>query len=484
MSESIKQKTINGVVWSSIERFSVQGIQFVVMLIMAQILTPEDYGMVGMLAIFMAIAQSLIDSGFSNALIRKTNRTETDFSTIFYFNIVVGFVLYLVLFLCAPAIARFYQIPQLEILTRVIAVVIFFNSLTIVQRAILTIQVDFKTQAIASLGGVGMSGVVGIVMTYAGFGVWSIVFQMVVYSLVTMLMLWILTSWWPRRVFSKSSFKELFSFGSKLLISGIIDVIYKNIYTIVIGKKYSAMEVGYYNRADQFAQFPSSNLTGILQRVTFPVLCNVQNDLPTLVLYSRKFLRIFGYLIFPLMIGLAVLAKPLIQVLLNENWLFVATLLPIISIAYMFHPIHAINLCILQVKGRSDLFLRQEIIKKTIGVGILLITFRMGLIYMCLGLVVSSLIALIINSYYTKKLILFGFGKQILDLLPSLLYSITMGMVMYAVTRCVASPLFKLIVGIPTGILYYCVISILFKSMEFREIRMILTHKNKKRHGR
>ena len=254
---SLKQKTLSGVLWSCVERFSVQGIQFVIMVIMARILLPSDYGMIGMLAIFIAIAQTLIDSGFSNALIQKKDRSEIDYSTVFYFNIAVGIVLYFILFFSSPLIARFYNTPELTGLTRVLALNLFINSLAVVQRAILSIKIDFKTQAKASFSAAIISGIVGIVMAYTGFGVWSLAVQTVLNAFVNTVLLWIFSKWIPLKVFSFESFKKLFAFGSKLLASGLLDTIYRNIYTIVIGKKFASTDLGYFTRADQFAQFPS-----------------------------------------------------------------------------------------------------------------------------------------------------------------------------------------------------------------------------------
>lgn len=247
------------------------------MIIMARILTPDDYGLVGMLAIFIAIAQSLIDSGFSQALIRKQDRTEIDNSTVFYFNIAVGIALYLILFFSAPLIARFYDEPMLVPLTRVVCLSVVINSLVVVQRALLTIKIDFKTQAKASLTGAILSGIVGITMAHTGFGVWSIVAQQLVNLSAIALLLWILSHWRPSLAYSWASFRELFSFGSKLAASGILDTVYRNLYLIVIGKVFRASDLGFYTRAHQFAEFPSSNVTGIVQRVTFPVLCTIQD---------------------------------------------------------------------------------------------------------------------------------------------------------------------------------------------------------------
>ena len=478
MAESLKQKTVRGVLWSTLERFSVQGIQFVVMIIMARMLTPNDYGLIGMLAVFIAVSQSLVDSGFSQALIRKQDRTETDNSTVFYFNLVVGLILYAILFFTAPLIAEFYNEPQLVNITRVIGLSVLFNSLVVVQRALLTIQIDFKTQAKAALTAAITSGIAGIWMAYSGYGVWSIVAQQLINLGINVLLLWILSHWRPRWTYSWKSFKELFGFGSKMLASGLLDTLYRNIYLIVIGKVFSASDLGYYTRAQQFSDFPSSNLTGIIQRVTYPVLCSIQNEDERLANVYRKFLKISAFAIFPLMMGLAAVAKPLVLTLLKEQWLFTATLLSIICFQMMWYPIHAINLNLLQVKGRSDLFLKLEIYKKIIGVGILCITIPMGLVAMCIGGFFSSMIALIINTYYTGKLINVGYFRQMRDLMPTFILSVSMGTVVYiAINSLPISTILQLGIGIIIGIIYYTLLAHLFKFTEFKELLQLLKRK-------
>ncbi len=474
MAESLKQKTVKGVFWSSVERFSVQGIQFLVMIIMARLLTPKDYGLVGMVAIFIAVSQSLVDSGFSQALIRKQNRTETDNSTVFYFNIVVGALLYFILFAIAPWVADFYDSPELTALMRVVCLSVVFNSFVVVQRALLTVNIDFKTQAKASLTAAIVSGIVGISMAYSGFSYWSIVAQQLVNLGLNTLLLWIFARWRPRLIYSWNSFRELFTFGSKLMASGLLDVIYRNMYLLVIGKVFTASSLGYYTRAHQFAEFPSSNLTGIIQRVTYPVLCQIQNDDERLALIYRRFLRVSAFLIFPLLVGLSAVAEPFILLLLKEQWLFASTLLQIICFGMMWYPIHAINLNLLQVKGRSDLFLRLEIIKKILAVIILCITVPMGLIAMCVGQIFSSIICLIINTHYTGKLIHVGFLQQVQDLLPTLLLSLTMWGVVYFTISFLTGASLQLITGMCVGVIYYIVFAFLFRFPELKEFYSII----------
>ena len=459
MENSIKSKTVKGVFWSSIERFSVQGIQFVLGIIMARLLEPSDYGVIGMLAIFLAISQTFIDSGFSNALIRKQDRTETDFSTAFYFNIGVGFFFYLLLFFTSPFIAQFYNTPILEDVTKVIALNLLFNSLVVVHRAKLTLAIDFKNQAKASLIAVILSGTAGLFMAYTGLGVWALAFQSMLNTGMNMVFLWVIVRWKPQKVFSISSFKQLFSYGSKLLLSGLLDTTYKNIYTIVIGKRFLAEDLGCYTRADQFAQFPSSNITGIFQRVTFPILSDIQHDDERLKSVYRQYLRISAFIIFPLMCGLAAVASPFINLILTEKWLGVVPLLQLLCFSFMWYPVHAINLNLLQVKGRSDLFLRLEIIKKCLGVGILCITIPLGIKAMCAGKIVSSFFALFINTYYTGKIISVGFIKQMRDLFPIFLSAFSMSIVSYTVYNLFTNYILSLFWGIMAGVIYYLLIN-------------------------
>lgn len=477
MSESLKHKTLKGTIWSSIERFSVQGIAFVVMIIMARILTPEDYGLVGMLTVFIAISQSLVDSGFSQALIRKQDRSETDNSTVFYFNIAVGIALYLILFFCAPLIAKFYDEPILVPLTRIISLSIIINSFVVVQRALFIVEIDFKTQAKASVLAAIASGAVGITMAYTGWGVWAIVWYQIVNLLVNVSLLWFFSTWRPRWLYSWNSFRELFTFGSKLALSALLDTLYSNIYLLVIGKLFKSSDLGYYTRAQQFASFPSSNLTSIFQRVTYPVFCTIQNDDDRLRGVYRRFLRLSAFVVFPLMTGLAAVAHPLILIFLKEQWIFAATLLSILCFSMMWYPIHAINLNLLVVKGRSDLFLRLEVIKKLIGIGVLCATIPFGLIPMTIGSIVISILCLVVNTHYTGQLIQMGFLRQMRDLFPSLLYSLSMGAIVWFSTTIFTVPMLQLTVGCLTGVSYYLLVATVTRSADLRELISFIKNK-------
>ena len=477
MSDSLKSKTVKGVVWSSIERFSTQGVQFLIMIIMARLLTPKDYGLIGMLAIFLAVAQSLIDSGFSQALIRKQDRTDVDNSTVFYFNIVVSSALYLILFIAAPFVADFYNQPELTSVMRVVCLGVILNSLAVVQRALLTVRIDFKTQAKASLSAAVISGCIGIVLAYCGFGVWSLVVQQLLNLSVNTLLLWIFSKWRPIAVFSWKSFHELFAFGSKLLASGLLDTMYRNIYPIVIGKLFSASSLGHYTRAHQFSEFPSSNVTGIIQRVTYPILCGIQDETERLEAVYRKFLKLSAFIIFPLMIGMSAVARPFIDIVLGKQWGFCGQLLQIICFAMMWYPIHAINLNLLQVKGRSDLFLRLEIIKKILGITVLCITAPFGLVVMCYGQIFNSIVALVINTYYTGKLINVGFIRQMKDLLPTILLSLTMFGAILLVNGFIEANIYRLIIGVLVGVIVYASGSYIFKFKELQTLFSLIRRK-------
>lgn len=474
MSESLKSKTVKGVIWSAIGKFSVQSVQLLVMLVIARILDPKDFGLVGMLTIFLAVAQSLIDSGFSQALIRKQDRTELDNCTVFYFNIVVSILVYIILYAIAPWGAEFYHEPQLTDLMRVICVVIIINSFAMVQTALYTATINFKTQSKVSFSSAVISGIVGIFLAIKGFGVWSLAWQQIVRALVNTLFLWWYSTWRPQLVYSWKSFRELFAFGSNMLLSGLLNTIYDNIYQIVIGKLFSANTLGFFTQAKTIAALPSSNIHGIIGSVTYPVLSSIQNDDERLACNYRKLLRVSAFIIFPLMCLLAGVAYPLINIFLGEKWIFSAALLIPICFSMMWYPVHAINLNLLKVKGRSDLFLRLEIIKKILGVTMLVITVPFGILVMCYGSIASSLIALAINTYYTGKMIHVGFFKQMRDLSGTLIVSLTMFGLVFFVTKIINSLFIQLAVGITIGTIYFLSVCYITRLQEVEYLRSLI----------
>lgn len=477
--ESLKNKTKKGLAWSMIERFATQGVQFLFGIILARLLSPDDYGVIAMPLVFLAIAQCIIDSGFSTALIRKPELTEDDLSTAFYFNIGIGILCYAVLFFSSPLIADFYHTPILSSLLKVTALAVLFNPLCAVQQAILTRKIDFKTQAIVSLSGAVVSGIVGLYMAYNGFGVWSLVFQQVGGYVMRTILLWILGKWKPKRKWSWESFHYLWGFGSKMLGSGLLDTIYNNIYPIVIGKYFCANDLGNYTRAQQFATLPSSNVTGVLQRVTFPVLSSIQNEDERLAKNYRKILKLSAFLIFPLMLMLSAIADPLVRVLLTDKWEGCIILLQIICFSMMWYPIHAINLNLLTVKGRSDLFFRLEIFKKVVGVIIMCITIPNGILWMVSGSVVSSMIALVINTYYTGKIIHVGYFKQMRDLLPIFGVSFAMWLVILVSFWFSSNIYTQLFIGVIVGVVFYLVSAKIILKSEWNDVLDMIPEKFK-----
>jgi O-antigen/teichoic acid export membrane protein len=477
VSESLKQKTVRGMIWSGISSFSNQAIQFVIGLIVARILLPSDYGLIGMVTVFTSLITVFIDCGFSTALVRKIDRTDADFSTAFYFNIVAGAIVYLIIFFTAPLIAEFYNEPQITSLARFLGINVFLGAFGIVQGTQYTIKVDFKTPTKISIISLLCSGSVGICLAYAGYGVWAIAWQFVVNKIVSVILIWFYSSWRPKLIFSKVSLHYMWSFGYKMVLSALLDTLYGNIYQIIIGKVFSAKDLGNYSRARQFASFPSSNFTGIIGSVTFPILSSIQNDDTRLERVYRKYLCLSAFIVFPCMVGLSVLANPVVVTLLSERWLECVPLLQIICFSMMWYPIHAINLHLLQVKGRSDLFLRLEIIKKIMGVTILCITVPMGLVVMCIGSIFGNILGLVVNTYYTGKLINVGYWRQMCDLLPILFLSLAMGAVVYMSVLFIPSNIVKLFVGVVVGGIFYIVVARIFRMEELTDLFSLVKRK-------
>ncbi|EQC1056700.1 TPA: oligosaccharide flippase family protein [Providencia rettgeri] len=462
MNRNLKQKTTSSLKWSAVERLVTQLVQLILMLVLARILGPHAFGLIGMLAVFIAVSQVFVDSGLSSALIRKLDRSEIDYSTVFYFNIGIALACYALLYFCAPYIASFYNQSELTSLTRVLALVIIINSFGIIQRTKLSIEMDFKTQAKASLIAVTISSLTAFCLAYYNFGVWSLVAQTLVYATFNIIFLNILHPWIPNLSFSLESFRNLFGFGSKLMLSGLIDSIYQNIYQIVIGKKFNVLDVGYFTQANQLIQTPATTMTTIIQRVTYPMLSSIQNDQQKLNRAYLLTLRLSAVFIFPLLFGLGTIADPLIPELLGMEWKPAALLASILSIGLLLYPIHAINLNYLQVKGRSDLFLKLEIIKKAIITIILIITIPYGISAICIGIVIQSYIALFINTYYNGKIGNLSGIVQLKALLPIWLIAIIACSISWIIANLITtSPWLSITITVALAIIVY-IISIRF----------------------
>jgi len=475
----LRSKTTHSLKWSAIERIATQAIQLIVMLILGRIIGPEAFGLIGMLAIFIAVAQTFIDSGFSNALIRKQDANEADYATTFYFSVAVALVCYLLLFISAPYIADFYQQPALTALTQILALTIVANAFSTVQRTQLITRMDFKTQAKASLLSVVLSTLLAIAAAVMGLGVWALVIQTLSFAVSNTLMLNLYLRWHPKTGFSKESFSYLFGFGSKLLLSGLIDTIYNNVYQIIIGKLFTAGQLGFFTQAKNLTYMPSLTLTAIIQRVTYPMMSQIQHDKDALESAYLLTLRLAAVAIFPLLIGLAIIAEPFLGLVLGTEWQPAAIFMSILALGYMLYPIHSINLNLLQVKGRSDLFLKLEIIKKIMITIVLVITVPLGIKAICIGIAVQSYIALLINTYYTGKLTSLSIRIQLVKLMPVWAISVISGVLAWLISRYTDNQILELVsMLIIMPIIYIAAIRLMLPDLFQHIYSTILKKKN------
>lgn len=399
-----------------------------------------------MLTIFIAISQLLIDSGFSQALTRKQNCTQQDYSTVFYFNIVLGISLYFLLFIAADTISSFFREPILKPLIRVLGLAVIINSFTIIQNTLLTKHLNFKLQAKISVFSFFISGIISIYMAHTGWGVWSLVALTLFKYSINSVLLWFWNKWKPVWCFSKNSFMELFSFSGKLFATQLIDTLYRNLYYVIIGKYFTTAELGYYTRAEQFQSLPSVNLQSIIGRVSYPVLATMQNDTPRLRDTYKKLIRSTMLINFVLMLGMAASAKPMILSLVGEKWEPCIIYLQLLCFVGIFYPLSALNLNILYVKGRSDLALRIEIIKKMLSVPVFVLAVMWGIKVMILSMIILSLISSFINSYWSGRLIGYSFLEQIKDITPSFMIAAAMSLIVLIEGYIVPLPAFPLFI--------------------------------------
>lgn len=437
---TLTQKTTIGIIWNFTDQLAKKGIGVVITLLLARFLVPADFGLVAMMAVFLAVATSLMDSGLRQALIRLQNAEQVDFSTAFYANLCLGLLAYIVLFAVAPLISAFYEEPRLTILIRVSALGVLINAFQVVQVALLSRAINFKLQLQASIPAGIMSGIVAVFMAYAGFGVWALVVQMLLAAFVTTVLLWIFHGWRPTLSFSFRSLGSMYNFGYKLFLSGLLETVFQNLYVIVIAKLFTATVAGHYFFAKKITEVIINQLVGSIQRVTYPALSTLQNDHIRLKNGYRKVISVTTFLLFPSMLLLAALAESLFSFLLPDKWAPAAVYLQLMCIAGVMYPLHAINLNILQVKGRSDLFLYLEIIKKVMAVIILFISYRYGVIGILIGQIIGSIIAYIPNSYFSAKLINYPVREQMADFVPGLVLSGVVAFFIYGTSYLIHWP--------------------------------------------
>jgi len=458
-----KNKVISSLIWKFLERGGVQGIQFVLSIVLARLVTPEDYGVIAILLVFIQIATVFIQSGFNTALIQKKDSDDLDFSSIFYLSFFVAGILYVLLFFVSPFVAKFYQSDLLTKLLRVISLTLFFGAINSVQNAYVSKTMQFRRFFFSSMGAVIGSGIVGIIIAYKGFGVWALVFQQLVRDFLICIILWFTVKWRPKFMFSFSRVKSLFSFGWKLLVSGLLDTIFRNIYNLIVGRIYNKETLGFFNRGQQFPQVIATNLDGSIQSVMLPTLSSHNDDVSEVKRITRRSISMSAFLLMPCMFGLAAVAEPLVKVLLTDKWLSCVPFLQLACISYAIYPIHTANLTGINALGRSDVFLKLEIIKKIITILNILITIPLGIYAMAIGQVISAFISSFINAWPNKKLMNYTYFEQWKDLMPSFLCSIVMAVGVWSLHFIPISSIILLLIQIIVGTCIYILLCKIFK---------------------
>ena len=471
--QSLKDKTVKGTFWSAADAFLGQGVTFLVGIILARLLTPAEYGLIGIVLIFTIVLSGVVDSGFSNALIRKKDTTDADYNTMFITNMFISIVLFVLLYFSAPFIAQFFARHELVDLCRVMGLILIIQALSITQTTILTKLIDFKTKTKSSLVSAIGSGVVGIGMAYAGFGVWALVGQQISKSLLYTVALWVLVHWWPKLSFNKESFHYMWSFGWKLMVSGLLNNIWNQLYQVVVGKFYSPATLGQYTRSKEYAGIFSQNFTVIIQRVSFPALAEVQDDTERMVQAYRKVIKISMFVTIVCLILLGAISEPLINCLIGPQWGEAASYLPLICLSMVLYPLHSINLNMLQIQGRSDIFLYLEIIKKIIGVVPLLLGIFVNIYYMLWGVVITGIIAFFLNSYYTGKKLNYSSWMQLKDISGSFVVSFIIAIIIYFFKYLPFSYWVVLPMQLVVGGILLVIICEKIKKEEYMEIKAI-----------
>lgn len=470
----LKRRTTRALAWSFGGTLGTQGVQFIFSILLARLLTPAEFGLIAMLSLFMALAQSMIDSGFGSALIQKKDATRVDESSVFYLNLCVAGGAYMLLWFGAPFIAAFYREPILIPLSRVLGLNFIINSFGLVQMSVLRKRLDMRTLAQRTFVGTLASGPVGVVLALRGYGVWSLAAQGITANLVRTALLWVWSDWRPVARFSGRSLASLYSYGSKLFLSGIISTTFDNLYPMLIGRLFSKSDLGFYTRAISLERLPSQTITGVISQVAFPAFSSIQDDKRRLKVGYRRAMGFACFLVFPIMLGLTATAEPLFLVLFTKKWAASIPYFRVLCLAGMLYPLHALNLNALKAVGSSDLFLRLEVIKKVNTVVAILITYRYGIGAMVWGQAATSYIALFLNTYYTGRFIDYPLREQAQDVIPYFLLSAAMGGVVFALSvLIVVAPIYQLAVQIPVGIGLYVLAARLMELPAYMDVAQI-----------
>lgn len=478
---SLKQKALSGIFWTLIQQFSSQGISFIVTIILARLLLPEQFGLIAILNVFVNIGSILMDGGMGQSLIRTENPDIEDYSTVFYFNLIVSFIIYSVVYILSPFIAEFYNQPELEYITKWYCIIFITNAFSSIHYTRLTKNMEFKKELTITIPSLILSSTVGVLMAYNGFGIWSLVISSILQSTTVGIQLWFRSDWKPIIKFNKEKFYFHFKYGYKLTLSGILDAFFNNIYVLIIGKYFAANQVGFFNRADSLKQLPVNNISSVLNKITFPLFAKIQDDNERLKEMNKKIMQMVLYFVAPTLLIMAALGEPLFRLLFTDKWLPAVPYFQILCWGGILYPIHAYNLNILKVKGRSDLFLRLEIFKKVIVIITIISSISFGIIGLLYGTIITSIIAFFINTYYTGKLINYSSFKQLKDLTPILIVAALTGGLVYSLDLLllnkILNDIFRLIVGSIFGIIIFYLLSILLRLDSLNELKLIIKKK-------
>lgn len=462
-----KATIISSLVWKLFERVGTQGIAFIVQIVLARILLPEMYGTITLVTVFITLAKVFVESGLGTALVQKKDSDTKDFSSVFYLSLALSVILYALIFLSAPWIASFYKDDQLRPVLRVMGLILFFGAINSIQNAWVARHMMFKELFKRSIGALLVSGTAGIAAAYMGLGVWALVVQQLTNQAAITLIMWFTVKWRPTAEFSFPRVKKLFSFGSKLLLSSLIDMLYKDMRTLVIGRLYNASMLGYYSRGQQFPSFIFQNIDGSIQSVMLPALSSHQDDRKKIKSMTRRAVLTSSFFLFPIMIGLAVIAEPMVRLILTDKWMPSVPFLQVFCFTYVFYPINTANLQAINAIGRSDIFLKLQIIKKVIGVVILIISVPIGIFAIAIGEAIAGFLSTAINAFPNKSLINYSYSEQIGDILPALLLSVFMGACIYFFKFIITNDLTLLIVQVISGMAIYIALAKAFKMNSF-----------------
>jgi len=463
-----KSKVLSAILWKLLERSGSQGIQFIVQIILARLLLPEEYGIIAIVMVFVLLANVFVQNGFNTALIQKKDVDMVDFSSVFYVSLLVSGVLYGTLFVTAPFISGFYEQPLLVPVLRVVSLTLFIGALNSVQNAFVARNMLFKKLFFSSLGAVMVSGGVGIAMAYGGFGVWALVAQQLTNQLVIALILWFTVKWRPQLLFSLLRVKVLFAFANKLIASALIDSFYRDLSALIIGKMYAPSMLGFYNRGQQFPELVVANINGSIQSVMLPALSAHQDDKKRVKEMMRRAIVSSSFLVFPMMMGMAVVAKPLVLVLLTDKWLPAVPFLQMACLTFALMPIHTANLQAINAMGRSDIFLRLEVIKKIYGLMILGISLPFGVYAIALGQGINSVVSSFVNAHPNKKLLNYSYKEQLMDVMPAMLISGLMGGMVYLLGFLEVASWQMLFLQMVVGVVIYIGLAKVFKVESFQ----------------